>query len=59
MKESEVLDYILKLSEKERTFIDTSVKEILESRTKQTKMAGGNKFLMLLVLVLCFVLDLV
>ena len=48
MKESKVLDNILKLSEKDRTFVDTSMKEILESRSKHsTEMAGGNVDLIL------------
>ena len=46
VKESDILNHILKLPKKDRTWRESSLKEILEAKRKyKTEMAGGLYFL--------------
>ena len=51
VKESDILVHILKLPEKDRTWKESSLKEILEAKLKhKTEMAGGLFFLVQVLL---------
>ena len=50
-KESDILNHILKLPEKDRTWRESSLTEILEAKLKyKTEMAGGLCFLVIVFL---------